>query len=122
MAKKVSQIKDAEVIEDTTKVTPEVEEQVSEEETVDSQQTQNAGPNKVNWKDKANEGIARYRPVIVKTAKVVAGVAVLGLAVLGIKKLTGGSEEDLDVIDGDFVEQELISSDYETTEVESFEE
>lgn len=119
MAKKVSQIKDAEVIEDTTKVTPEVEEQVSEE-TVDSQQTQNAGPNKVDWKDKAKEGIAKYRPVIVKTAKVVAGVAAVGLAVLGIKKLIG--EEDLDVIDGEFVEQELISSDYETTEVESFEE
>ena len=90
MAKKVSQIKDAEVIEDTTKVTPEVEEQVSEE--------------------------------IVKTAKIVVGVTAVGLAVLGLKKLIGGSEEDLDVIDGEFVEQELISSDYETTEVESFEE
>ena len=121
MAKKVSQIKDAEVIEDTTKVTPEVEEQVSEE-TVDSQQAQNAGPNKVDWKDKAKERIAKYRPVIVKTAKVVAGVAAVGLAALGIKKLIGGSEEDLDVIDGEFVEHELISSDYETTEVESFEE
>ena len=53
MAKKVSQIKDAEVIEDTTKVTPEVEEQVSEE-TVENQHE--AGPNKVNWKDKAKEG------------------------------------------------------------------
>ena len=120
MAKKVSQIKDTEVIEDT-KVTPEVEEQ-GWLATVDSQQAQNAGPNKVDWKDKAKEGIAKYRPVIVKTAKVVAGVTVVGLAVLGIKKLTGGSEEDLEVIDGDFVEQELISSDYETTEVESFEE
>ena len=113
MAKKVSQIKDAEVIEDI-KVAPEVEEQVSEE-TVDSQQ--NAGPNKVDWKDKAKEGIAKYRPVIVKTAKVVAGVAAVGLAVLGIKKLIGGSEEDLEAIDGEFVEHELISSDYETTEV-----
>ena len=122
MAKKVSQqIKDAEVIEDTTKVTPEVEEQVSEE-TVDSQQAQIAGPNKVAWKDIAKEGIAKYRPVIVKTVKVAAVGAAVGLTVLGIKKLIWGSEEDLEVIDGEFVEQELISSDYETTEVESFEE
>lgn len=119
MAKKVSQIKDAEVIEDTTKVTQEVEEQVSEE-TVDSQHE--AGPNKVNWKDKAKEGIAKYRPVIVKTAKIVVGVTAVGLAALGLKKLIGGSEEDLEVIDGEFVEQELIGDDYETTEVESFEE
>ena len=119
MAKKVSQIKDAEVIEDTTKVTPEVEEQVSEE-TVDSQHE--AGPNEVNWKDKAKEGIAKYRPVIVKTAKIVVGVTAVGLAALGLKKLIGGSEEDLEVIDGEFVEQELIGDDYETTDVESFEE
>ena len=116
MAKKVSQIKDAEVIEDTTKVTPEVEEQVSEK-TVDSQHE--AGPNEVNWKDKAKEGIAKYRPVIVKTAKIVVGVTAVGLAALGLKKLIGGSEE---VIDGEFVEQELIGDDYETTDVESFEE
>ena len=121
MAKKVSQIKDAEVIEDTTKVTPEVEEQVSEE-TVNSQQEHEAVPNKVDWKDKAKEGIAKYRPVIVKTAKIVVGVTTVGLAVLGLKKLIGGSEEDLEVIDGEFVEQELIGDDYETTEVESFEE
>ena len=121
MAKKVStQIKDAEVIEDT-KVTPEVEEQVSEE-TVNSQQEHEAGHNKVNWKDKAKEGIAKYRPVIVKTAKIVVGVTAVGLAVLGFKELIGGSEEDLEVIDGEFVEQELIGDDYETTEVESFEE
>lgn len=119
MAKKVSQIKDAEVIEDTTKVTPEVEEQVSEE-TVENQHE--AVPNKVGWKDKAKEGIAKYRPVIVKTAKIVVGVTTVGLAVLGLKKLIGGSEEDLEVIDGEFVEQELIGDDYETTEVESFEE
>ena len=119
MAKKVSQIKDAEVIEDTTKVTPEVEEQVSEE-TVDSQHE--AGPNKVSWKDKAKEGIAKHRPVIVKTGKLVVGITAVGLAVLGLKKLIGGSEEDLEVIDGEFVEQELIGDDYETTDVESFEE
>ena len=119
MAKKVSQIKEAEVIEDTTKVTPEVEEQVSEE-TVDSQHE--AVPNKVNWKDKAKEGIAKYRPVIVKTAKIVVGITAVGLAAVGLKKLIGGSEEDLEVIDGEFVEQELIGDDYETTDVESFEE
>ena len=121
MAKKVSQIKDAEVIEDTTKVTPEVEEQVSEE-TVNSQQEHEAGPNKVDWKDKAKEGIAKYRPVIVKTAKIVVGITAVGLAALGLKKLIGGSEEDLEVIDGEFVEQGLIGDDYETTDVESFEE
>ena len=121
MAKKVSQIKDAEVIEDTTKVTPEVEEQVSEK-TVDSQQEHEVGPNKVDWKDKAKEGVAKYRPVIVKTAKIVVGVTAVGLAVLGLRKLIWGSEEDLEVIDGEFVEQELIGDDYETTEVESFEE
>lgn len=115
--KKVSQIKDAEVIEDTTKVTPEVEEQVSEE-TTDSKQEHN----KLDWKDKAKEGIAKYRPVVVKTAKIVAGAAVVGLAVLGIKGLMGKSEDDQEVIDGEFVEHELIGNDYDATEAESFEE
>lgn len=121
MAKKVSQIKDAEVIEDTTKVTPEVEEQVSEE-TTDSKQEHQAEPNKLDWKDKAKEGIAKYRPVVVKTAKIVAGAAVVGLAVLGIKGLIGKSEDDQEVIDGEFVEHELIGNDYDATEAESFEE
>lgn len=123
MAKTVSkQIKDAEVIEDTTKVTQEVEEQVSEETTDSQQEQKKAEPNKVNWKDKAKEEIAKYRPVVVKTAKIVAGAAVVSLAVLGIKGLMSKSEEDQDVIEGEFVEHELIGDDYETTEVESFEE
>lgn len=119
MANKVSkQIKDAEVIEDTTKVTQEVEEQVSEETTDSQQEQKKAEPNKVNWKDKAKESIAKYRPVVVKTAKIVAGVTVVGLAALGLKGLIGESEEDQDDYDEFDDTQELINAEFTVVDSE----
>ena len=76
MAKSVSkqQIKNAEVIKDTTKVTQDVNEQENAQ-----QQEQEAQQTKVGWKDNLDKKVAKYRPAAIKVGKVALGIGAVAL-------------------------------------------
>lgn len=112
MAKTVSkqQIKEAEVIEDTTKITQDVNEQENTQ-----QQTQEAEPVKVSWKDILDKKVAEYRPAVVKVGKVVLGIGAAVVTTAIVKKVFF-KQDDTDIMDDDVidvVDQTLISDDYE---------
>ena len=112
MAKSVSkqQIKEAEVIEDTTKVTKDVNEQENaQQKEQEDQQT------KVGWKDKLDKKIAKHRPAAIKVGKVVLGIGAAALTGVIVKKVF--LKPDTEITDGeliDIVEQTLIGDDYES--------
>ena len=112
MAKSVSkrQIKEAEVIKDTTKVTQDVNEQENAQ-----QQEQEAKQTKVGWKDNLDKKVAKYRPAAIKVGKVALGIGAAALTGVIVKKVF--FKKDTEITDGELIDvvgQTLIGDDYET--------
>ena len=112
MAKSVSKqkIKEAEVIEDTTKVT----QNVNEQENAQQQEQEDQQP-KVGWKDNLDKKVSKYRPAAIKVGKIVLGVGAVALAGVIVKKVF--FKPDTEITDEelmDIVKQTLIGDDYES--------